>query len=37
MFYDFVDVVDVGPCLFDIMFLLAKFKRRKPKVVVEEN
>jgi len=37
MFYDFVDVVDVRPCLFDIMFLLAKFKRRKPKVVVEEN
>jgi len=36
MFYNFVDVVDVRPCLFDIMFLLAKFKRRKPKVV-EEN
>jgi len=37
MFYNFVDVVDVRPCPFDIMFLLAKFKRRKPKVVVEEN
>jgi hypothetical protein len=36
MFYNFVDV-DVRPCLSDLMFLLAKFKRRKPKVVVEEN
>jgi hypothetical protein len=38
MLYNFVDVVDVRPCLFDLIFLLAKFKRRKSKVVVvEEN
>jgi hypothetical protein len=37
MFYNFVDVVDVKPCLFDLIFLLEKIKRRKPKVVVEEN
>jgi hypothetical protein len=37
MFYNFVDVVDVRPCLSNLMFLLEKFKRRKPKVVVNEN
>jgi len=37
MFYNFVDVVDGRPCLFDLMFLLAKFKIRKPKVVAKEN
>jgi hypothetical protein len=37
MFYNFVEVVDAKPCLSNLMFLLAKFKRRKPKVVVEEN
>jgi hypothetical protein len=36
-FYNFVDVVDVRPCLFDLMFLLAKFKTRKPKVAVKEK
>jgi hypothetical protein len=34
MFYNFVNVVDVKPCMYDLM---EKFKRRKPKVVVEEN
>jgi hypothetical protein len=37
MLYNFVDVVDVKPCLFDLMFLLEKFKTRKPKVVAKEN
>jgi hypothetical protein len=37
MFYNFVDVVDVRLCLFDLLFLLANFKKMKPKVVVEEN
>jgi hypothetical protein len=37
MFYNFVDVVDVRPCLFDLMFLLEKFKTRKPKVVVAKE
>jgi hypothetical protein len=36
MFYNFVDV-DVGPCLFDLMFFMANFKSRKPKVVAKEN
>jgi hypothetical protein len=37
MLYNFVDVVDVRPCLSNLMFLLAKFKTRKPKVVAKEN
>jgi hypothetical protein len=37
MFYNFVNVVDVRPCMSDIMFLLAKFKKRKFKVVVVEK
>jgi len=37
MFYNFVDV-DVKPCLSYLMFLLAKFKTRKSKVVfAKEN
>jgi hypothetical protein len=37
MLYNFVDVVDVRSCLSNLMFLLANFKTRKPKVVAKEN
>jgi hypothetical protein len=36
MLYNFVDVVDVRPCLSNLMFLLANFKTRKFQVVANE-
>jgi hypothetical protein len=37
MFYNFVHVVDVRPCLSDLMFLLEKLKTRKLKVVAAKE
>jgi hypothetical protein len=33
MFYNFVDVVDVRPCLFDLIILLEKFKEGNLKLL----